>query len=293
MANEQLMKAFQLMKDGEKRQSLLIVRSILSEDPGNANAWWLMSHLMTDEDKEVKALERVLAIEPEHRIARQRLAKLRPEYGNLVPDDVNTAKQSKKDALKANANYWKKLDRRPVASKSSSIPGWLFSRFALRIAIFLVIAIFGSVTAFFNSIQSDKALPDINGNTPQYAIETFIRAAIAEDRATIYSITCPAIRSYADSVIADFDGGYEGFTVDFTNTVFDLEHHDYRNDRAYITLSGSALAFGSGISTTINWREAAAADGYDFFGEFTAKIDGQWLVCEEYSIPNVDHESSK
>ena len=64
MANDRLMKAFQLMKDGEKRQSLFIVKSILSENPKNANAWWLMSHLMDDEDKEVKALERVFGTRP-------------------------------------------------------------------------------------------------------------------------------------------------------------------------------------------------------------------------------------
>ena len=215
---------------------------------------------------------------------------MRPEYGNLVSDDVNIAKQIKKDEQKADANYWKKLDQTPKAPQSSNISSWLFSPFALRIAIVLIVLIFGSVTAFFNNMQSQKALPDINGNTPQDAIETFMHAVIVEDRATVRAITCPAIHSYVDSIISDFGSGYGSYTADFTNTIFELEHHDHRNDRAYITLSGSALASGGGMSTTINWREAAEAEGYDFYGEFAAKIDGQWLVCEEYPVPNVEHE---
>ncbi len=286
MYKEQLMKAFQLMKEGEKGQAGVIVKGVLREDPKNLNAWWLMSNLLEDEDKQVKALERVLAIDPNHKVARQRLSQLRPEYSNLAPEKSAPAKKT--DAAH-DAAYWSKLNNAPQAPKSnasSAIMQFVFSRMGLRLIIFVVVVLFGSVSAFITNIESENALPDINGNTPQDAIETFLRATIVEDRAALYDITCPEIRAYADSIVADFIGGT--YTVDFSNTIFELEHHDYRNDRAYVTLNGSAVITGDGLSTTVDWREAAAADGYDFFGEFAQKVNGRWLVCEEYNVPNVE-----
>lgn len=295
MVKEQLTKAFQLMKDGEKGQALVIVKGILREDPRNVNAWWMMSHLLEDEDKVVKSLEKVLSLDPNHQVARKKLAKLRPEYSNLVSEEANASKILKKESAKSNDDYWAKLNQgsKPASSGSSifRVLGAVAFSFGGRLIIALIIIAISGIGAFIANIESEKALPDINGNTPQDAVQTFIYADAVQDVDLLYSISCPAIHNYVDSIVRQFSDYYPAENVDFSETVFELEHHDYRSDRAYVILSGVTQYSGRGMTTAFDWREAAAADGYNFYGEFVHKIDGRWLVCTEYVVPNVDHES--
>lgn len=292
MQNEQLVKAFQLMKEGEKGQAGVIVKGILRDDPKNLNAWWLMSHIFEDDDKVVKSLEKVLEINPNHTAARRRLAQLRPEYGNLVSDDAKVAKQIKKDAAKADKDYWKKLERGPRPQKPSfNILSLFANRLGIRLALVLIFGVCAIPYTLFYNTQSEERLPDINGNTPEYAVETFFYASATHDADTLYAITCPELHDRVDWIVSDFDEYIASETVDFSKTVFHLEHHDVFNNRAYVTVSGETIYTGGGYTTSYDWREAARIDGYDFFAEFVHKIDGQWVICTEYDVPNVDHEN--
>ena len=55
-----------MMKEGQKREAAQMVRGILKDDRDNAGAWWLMANLLEDEEKQVRALERVLKVNPDH-----------------------------------------------------------------------------------------------------------------------------------------------------------------------------------------------------------------------------------
>jgi|GEM_PF-4103887 len=286
------MKAFQLMKEGEKGQAGMIVKGVLREDPKNLNAWWMMSHIFDDEDKVVKSLEKVLQIDPDHAAARKRLAQLRPEYSNLVSDDTNSRKQSQKESVKADQDYWKKLDNPPVQQKKagSNILGMLGNRFVLRLVLVVVFPGFAGISAMYNNFQSDRTIHDIHGNTPGDAIEAYYRADMMQDVDVVYELTCPEMHDYIDGTVAEYPDYYPATRVDLSRTEFDLYHHDYRNDRAYVQIGGE-MEFDDELGTMIfDWDAEAAEDGYNSYGEFTRKVDGVWLVCLEYNVPDLEFE---
>ena len=84
MAQDQLKRAYALYKGGETNQASMIVRGVLREDPQNAYAWWLMSHLVNDQEKVIKSLERVVKINPNHTKAREKLTRLKNQPPRLV-----------------------------------------------------------------------------------------------------------------------------------------------------------------------------------------------------------------
>ena len=91
--------------------------------------------------------------------------------------------------------------------------------------------------------------------------------------------------------MADFENYRAADTADFSSTTFELEHHDFRNDRAYVIMSGITVYTGGGYTTSYDWREAAQSEGYDFYAEFVHKIDGQWVICTEYNVPDINHDT--
>lgn len=114
MASRQLQSAYKLMEQGQKKDAAQLVREVLAQDKNNANAWWLMAMLLEDETKKVRAIERVLAINPDHKAARAKINQLRSERQtgqnmmatqemmNLdwskLKDDPHPEKTKKKDA---------------------------------------------------------------------------------------------------------------------------------------------------------------------------------------------------
>jgi len=291
MYKEQLMKAFQLMKDGEKGQAAVMVKGVLREDPKNLNAWWLMSNLLEDEAKVVKALERVLSIDPNHQVARQRLSQLRPEYSNLAPDDSKAIKQSKKDAAKADKDYWAKLDRGPQpVKKSGGFLKILGNGLVLRLVLAGIILIGAGIWSVVNNIGSQNALYDEQGRTPQNAVEAYLLADYLQDVDGIYAATCPELHGYIDEAVAQYPEYYPASSVDFSRTRFLLDHHDWFGGQGYVIMEGDMLFEDELGSWEFNWVEDAKESGYDHYGQFTRKIDGVWLVCVEYNVPNLDYE---
>ncbi|MBC7810601.1 MAG: hypothetical protein H7175_05610 [Burkholderiales bacterium] len=63
---EQLQQVYQLIKDGQKREAIDILKPIVKNDPDNADAWWLMANAVTDPDYKRRALENVLRLRPNH-----------------------------------------------------------------------------------------------------------------------------------------------------------------------------------------------------------------------------------
>ena len=114
MAESQLREAFELMKNGENNQAMMIVRGVLRQDRENVDAWWLMANLLEDEENILKSLNQVLELNSEHRGARQKLTALRPDLAeNLAPMPHDTAAKKKQDDA-----YWYKLDNPPKKWKT-------------------------------------------------------------------------------------------------------------------------------------------------------------------------------
>ncbi len=75
MATDKLQEAITLIRSGDRHTGQRLLTEILNADPRNESAWLWMSALMTGE-KQRFCLEKVLSINPNHRQAREQLAKL-------------------------------------------------------------------------------------------------------------------------------------------------------------------------------------------------------------------------
>lgn len=73
----QLQQIYQLIKTGQNEAAVASLRSILTVEPNNADAWWLMANAATDLSEQRAAVERVLLLRPDHKQAQEKQASLR------------------------------------------------------------------------------------------------------------------------------------------------------------------------------------------------------------------------
>lgn len=82
-------------------QSLLT--QLIREKPDDANAWFLLGHIVEEPERQVRYLQKTLELEPEHAIARRRLEQL--QNGTipppLIPQSQNAIVQLTEDSAEA------------------------------------------------------------------------------------------------------------------------------------------------------------------------------------------------
>ncbi|MGD2027207.1 MAG: hypothetical protein PVI99_05265, partial [Anaerolineales bacterium] len=83
-----LKQAADLIRAGEKRDAREILIEVLREDPGNAQAWFMLSYAAQKTDKKIYALQQTLRLAPDYEKALNRLKKLGGEPP--APDTINT-----------------------------------------------------------------------------------------------------------------------------------------------------------------------------------------------------------
>jgi hypothetical protein len=71
-----LLRIERLLSAGKQQEARLLLVEYVKLDPASARAWWLMSLTLTDVDRQVDCLQRVLRLDPENEPARERLAEL-------------------------------------------------------------------------------------------------------------------------------------------------------------------------------------------------------------------------
>jgi hypothetical protein len=80
----QLEQAYGYIKEGKRDQARALLEPILSANPDNADAWWLMAMAVTTPTEKLNALQNVLRIKPDHANARRVLDSLEtqmPAFG--------------------------------------------------------------------------------------------------------------------------------------------------------------------------------------------------------------------
>ncbi len=65
-----------LLKAGKLHQARLILAEQLKVNPNSTRAWWLMSQALTDQNRQVDCLQRLLRLDPGDERAKERLAEL-------------------------------------------------------------------------------------------------------------------------------------------------------------------------------------------------------------------------
>ncbi|MGA2505455.1 MAG: hypothetical protein ABSG01_15345, partial [Anaerolineales bacterium] len=71
-----LLRIEQLLNAGKLQEARLLLVDFIQGNPNSARAWWLLSMTLADVDRQAACLKRVLRLDPENRLARQRLAGL-------------------------------------------------------------------------------------------------------------------------------------------------------------------------------------------------------------------------
>lgn len=265
MSETQLREAFTLMKQGDKAGAGRLIQSVLKEDRSNINAWWLFANVLEDEEKVVKALERVLNLNPEHLGARKKLAALRPEYAHLNPTS-ETLKAPQKP--KAKQSYLK-----------DNLAGLILLIGTAVVACFALIWGFMYMQAQLNPLDKFE-------HSPQDVAEAYYTAMYKEDIEALYAITCPARHEYIDELVTQFEGlNPADVTVNLSST--DFEIYNQSGDKAYVQIYGTMVYSYGGIEHYLDWVEDARANGYDGYGIFFERIDNVWLACNPYYIEDL------
>lgn len=77
--SQQFQEAVAAARAGEKETAQHLLIDILEENPAETQAWFLLSHLVDGQEKQVAYLKKVVALDPTHTKARQRLSQLQPK----------------------------------------------------------------------------------------------------------------------------------------------------------------------------------------------------------------------
>jgi len=75
-SKSQLKEVYQLIKSGKKQQARQILMPILKVEKDNSTAWFLMANAVDKQEQQVKALQKVLNLRPDHQKAQEMLDKL-------------------------------------------------------------------------------------------------------------------------------------------------------------------------------------------------------------------------
>jgi len=76
MSADQLRQAYELIRQGQKEEAVVLLQPILRSDRNNADAWWLMANALTDPAKQVQALNEVLRLRPNDARAEKMLGRV-------------------------------------------------------------------------------------------------------------------------------------------------------------------------------------------------------------------------
>jgi peroxiredoxin len=79
-----LLRIERLLRLGKQEEARLLLMEFLRLNPSSARAWWLMSLTITDINQQMDCLERVLLLDPENELARERLEMLK-NHPTLLP----------------------------------------------------------------------------------------------------------------------------------------------------------------------------------------------------------------
>lgn len=99
--NQNLQQAIAAARSGNHKKAQYLLTQTLQENPEETQAWYLLSLLVDSEDKQIAYLNQVLALDPTHEKAQERLAALTavPTPMPTSPDDLPLAEQESGDLL--------------------------------------------------------------------------------------------------------------------------------------------------------------------------------------------------
>lgn len=102
MSADQLRRAYELIRQGQKKDAIAILQPILKADRSNADAWWLLANALADPQKQEQALTQLLKLRPNDERAQKMLGRVQAqlrakedEFSFPVSDDDPFASASR------------------------------------------------------------------------------------------------------------------------------------------------------------------------------------------------------
>ncbi|MFL7869927.1 MAG: tetratricopeptide repeat protein [Anaerolineales bacterium] len=111
--SQQLRKAYETAKTGDRPQARQILKEILKVEPDNDAAWYLYAKIAENRQRSIECLEKVLQINPSHPRARQDLARFKNENAGFTNPQEKPLRSNTRQA---------QSNGRP----SRKFPGWIW-----------------------------------------------------------------------------------------------------------------------------------------------------------------------
>lgn len=274
MAEKQLREAFALMKEGKKQEAAKIARAILKDDRNNVGAWWMMANVIEEEDKQIRALERVLKLNPDHKGAKLKIQQLMPGQDADLSDAMATQEVLNLD--------WSKLKDDPHPDKSGkkelSHDDHRIARLGMLAmgGFILLVIIIASGFMVWNS-------EFIQGPGPEKVVTEYMTAFSTLNFDQLASLTCLEYREQLtaaqDQINREFAqmGGGQDFTMDFSTVTASLKSKDATT--AQVNLGGSFTIMAAGVSMSFDLAETGGLIGEDLVVSLIREEDA-WRICE-------------
>lgn len=275
-ANEQLRQAFALMKQGNRRDSIAIVQDVLKQDRGNATAWWLLANLLEDDERKTKSLERVLAIDPNHKGARAMMEKLKPPTispfvgdGELPSDvDLSTPDGRVMPDKMVKSKY------RQTEETEIEVP------LSIKIAFgFLILFVVGLIIIF-------GVIPMLRGEQPVDVMNEYFAALSDQNYDRLRELTCEKDLYQIDVLEQQFSGMAplleEGQSLRFETSELRVDLIEQTDTEAFVSIGGTlTISAGDALELSFDIDQFVATSGLPAEGANARLImeDG-WKVCD-------------
>ncbi|MCA9914615.1 MAG: tetratricopeptide repeat protein [Anaerolineae bacterium] len=274
--NEQLRQAFALMKQGNRHDSIAIVQNVLKQDRGNASAWWLLANLLEDHERKVKALERVLALEPNHKGATAMMAKLNPPVVSPFVDDGELPAGVDLSTPEGRATPEKltKAKYREVEKADTEVP------LSIKIAFgFLVLFVVGLIIIF-------GVIPILRGVQPVDVMNEYFAALSDQNYDRLRELTCEKDLYQIDVLEQQFASMQtmlqEGQTLRFETSELRVDLIEQTDTEAFVNIGGRlTISAGDALEMTFNIDQLLATAGLPADGANARLIvENGWKVCD-------------
>jgi len=281
MAEQQLREAYTLMKEGDKQGASKIVKAVLRQDSSNVNAWWMMANIIDDPDKQAKAAQKVLSLNPNHAGAKKMMS-LRGVAQQSVAQPKSVPQRDPHAPVTEQEYDWSKIEARDATKKKRDEDAG--DEHVLRLAgfvmggigILLVVAFIGMVI-----------VPRLMGGNPQAAIENNLEQLFNHlftgDIEATNNLICAEQRLSADELqeLAEVFGLFNQMNAEIDLSGAQANIISREGNRATVQLTGSmtvSMAMdGMTNTTTMDIGEMIPADEAILI---MVRENGRWLLCD-------------
>lgn len=132
--NEKLQQAITAARSGQSTEAQILLTQVLKENPEETQAWFLLSNLVDSEQKKLTYLGKVLALDPQHKMAKQMLARLQEGSDELDLDSAVVATSADVSGETVVQEFDSELEKTRISTdpldylsqeKGDTVPDWL------------------------------------------------------------------------------------------------------------------------------------------------------------------------